>query len=111
MAGYLQVSTATDSRETAERLARSAVSARLAAGAQITGPVSSAFWHLGEFGFGEEWQLVLKTVEERYPELEAHLLQHHPWDNPEVTAVSIVTGSEAYLAWLRRTTEVEPIGG
>ncbi|MGH2600305.1 MAG: divalent-cation tolerance protein CutA [Dehalococcoidia bacterium] len=107
MMGYLQVSTATESREAAEALARSAVEARLAAGAQIVGPVVSAFWHLGEFGTGEEWQLLLKTTEDRYAALEAHLLQHHSWRNPEISAVPIVAGSDAYLAWIQRTTEPE----
>jgi periplasmic divalent cation tolerance protein len=100
MTDYLQVSTATATREAAVQLARSAVSLRLAAGAQVIGPVVSAFWHLGEFGTGEEWQLLLKTRADHYDRLEAHLLEHHPWDNPEIVAVSIVVGSAAYLRWL-----------
>ncbi|MGH3728975.1 MAG: divalent-cation tolerance protein CutA [Micromonosporaceae bacterium] len=92
------------SRAEAQELARTAVAGRLAAGAQIIGPVASVFWHLGELGTGEEWQLLLKTTEERYAELEAHLVEQHPWTNPEVCAVRIVEGSEPYLAWLERTT-------
>lgn len=78
----------------------SVVSGRLAAGAQITGPVTGVFWHLGELGEGEEWQLLLKTTTARYPELEEHLIEHHPWDNPEVCAVAIAHGSEEYLRWI-----------
>jgi periplasmic divalent cation tolerance protein len=62
------------------------------------------FWHLGEFGTGEEWQLLLKTTAERYPKLEAHLEEHHPWDKPEVVALPIVAGSEAYLRWVAEST-------
>jgi periplasmic divalent cation tolerance protein len=100
MTDYLQVSTATETREAAVQLAQSAVSSRLAAGAQVIGPVISAFWHLGEFGTGEEWQLLLKTRADHYDLLEAHLRKHHPWDNPEIVAVSIIAGSAAYLRWL-----------
>lgn len=75
----------------------------LAAAAQVFGPVTSVFWHKGEFGEGEEWQVLLKTTETRYAELEAHLIAEHPWDNPEVTAVQL-HGSAAYLAWIDRTT-------
>lgn len=100
MTDHLQVSTATETREAAVELARSAVASRLAAGAQVIGPVISAFWHLGEFGTGEEWQLLLTTRVDHYERLEAHLLRHHPWDNPEIVAVSIVAGSAAYLRWL-----------
>ncbi|UUN27040.1 divalent-cation tolerance protein CutA [Streptomyces sp. FIT100] len=105
MTGFVQVSTATPTREQAVQLAQSVVKERLAAGAQIIGPVTSVFWHLGEFGTGEEWQLLLKTRAERYPELEAHLIKNHPWDNPEVAAVPIVSGAEACLRWLSENTE------
>lgn len=102
---YLQVTTVADSQEVAERLARSAVAARLAASAQVLGPVTSIYWHLGELGTGQEWQTVLKTTASRYPELRDHLLSEHPWDNPEITAVEMVGASDAYFEWLKRTVE------
>lgn len=81
-----------------------AVEAGLAAGAQVIGPVVSVFWHEGENGEGEEWQVVFKTTDARFNELESYLLENHPWNNPEVTAVQIVTGSADYLTWVERTT-------
>ena len=104
MADFFQVSTATPTREQAVELARSIVSERLAAGAQIIGPVISAFWHDGQFGTGEEWQLLLKTTRARYPELQAHILEHHPWQRPEVAAVPIETGSKDCLEWIAAHT-------
>ncbi|MEU8928802.1 divalent-cation tolerance protein CutA [Streptomyces sp. NPDC048409] len=104
MADYLTVSTATETREQALTLAQSAVGARLAAGAQIIGPVTSVFWHAGEFGTSEEYQLLLKTTAARYPELEAHLLEQHPWDSPEVCATEIVRGAAGSLGWIDRAT-------
>lgn len=104
MSDYLQVSTTTDSRETAARLAGSAVATQLAAGAQVYGPVASYFWHGGEPGEGEEWQVLLKTTAERYVELEAHLIAQHTWQDPEVTAVPLAAGSKPYLGWLTRMT-------
>ncbi|MEU6201207.1 divalent-cation tolerance protein CutA [Streptomyces sp. NPDC047061] len=104
MPDYLTVSTATETREQAVALAQSAVQGRLAAGTQIIGPVTSVFWHAGEFGTSEEYQLLLKTTGSRYPELEAHLIEHHPWDNPEVCATEIVQGTAGYLGWVDRTT-------
>ncbi|MFE8910860.1 divalent-cation tolerance protein CutA [Streptomyces globisporus] len=101
MTDYVQVSTATPTRDEAVALAGPAVQRRLAAGAQIVGPVTSVFWHLGEYGTGEEWQLLLKTTTERYPELEAYLLAAHPWDSPEVCAVPIVAGADRCLGWIR----------
>ncbi|MFI6343991.1 divalent-cation tolerance protein CutA [Streptomyces sp. NPDC050560] len=103
MADYVQVSTATETRDQAVALAQSAVRGHLAAGAQIVGPVTSVFWHQGEFGEGEEWQLLLKTRADRYPALEAHLVEQHPWANPEVCAVPLLAGAEGYLRWVTET--------
>jgi|GEM_PF-6812348 len=61
------------------------------------------FWHANEFGTGEEWQVVLKTSAERYPDLEAHLLAQHPWRNPDISMVRIEAGTRAYIDWVDRT--------
>jgi periplasmic divalent cation tolerance protein len=95
---------AAPSREAGIELARGAVEARLAAGAQVAGPVASTFWHKGEFGTSEEWQVVLKTTADRYQELEDHIVARHEWTNPEITAVPFVTGLSPYLEWVERTT-------
>ncbi|NYV74400.1 divalent-cation tolerance protein CutA [Streptomyces sp. UH6] len=101
MTDYVQVSTATETKDQAVTLARSAVQARLAAGAQITGPVTSAFWHDDAYGEGEEYRLLLTTTAARYPELEAHLIKHHPWQRPELCRTP-VTGAPHYLEWIDR---------
>ena len=104
MAEVWQVQVAAPSKEVALELARSAVEARLAAGGQVVGPVTSVFWHLGEFGTGEEWQVVLKTTADRYPQLEQHLVEGHEWKNPEITAIPLAAGLAPYLEWVERTT-------
>jgi periplasmic divalent cation tolerance protein len=104
MTELLTVSTATPSQESALRLAESAIAAGLAAGGQVTGPVASVFWHKGEFGQGEEWVISFKTSAARYAELEAHVIEHHEWQNPEVTAVPLARASAAYVEWVERVT-------
>ncbi|TMR06954.1 divalent-cation tolerance protein CutA [Actinomadura soli] len=100
----MQVSTTTANREAGMSLIRSAVGARLAASGQVVGPAGAAFRYLEELGTGEEWQVFLRTTSDRYAELEAHLIEHHSWDNPEVTYTRIDGGSAAYLQWLKRET-------
>ena len=104
MAEFLLVWTAAGDRESAVELLRSAVRERLAASGQVTGPMATAFWHVGEFGEGEEWQVLLKTTGDRYAELQAHPIERHPWQNPEVSAVTISEGSAPYLEWVSRAT-------
>lgn len=107
MTSYVQVSTATPARQDAVTLARGAVKGRLAAGAQVIGPVVSVFWHLGDFGEGEEYRLLLSTTADRYPELERYLLEAHPWDNPEVVAVPITHGAARCLDWISKSVSPE----
>jgi periplasmic divalent cation tolerance protein len=102
MAEYLVVSTTAGSRESAADLLRLAVRERLAASGQVFGPALSAFWHLGEFGEGEEWQVLLKTEADRYPNLKARLIESHPRDNPEVTAFRIGAGASRQVRGRRR---------
>ncbi|MEW2382311.1 divalent-cation tolerance protein CutA [Micromonospora sp. NPDC047707] len=100
---YVQVSTAVQSRDDAMKLARAGVAGRLAASAQVVGPVGSVFWHRGELGEGEEWQVIFYTTAELYDAIESWLGEDHPWDNPQVTAVPILRGSPGYLSWITRT--------
>jgi periplasmic divalent cation tolerance protein len=100
---FIEVSTAAGSKEIAVDLARLAVGAKLAAGAQIVGPTTSVFWHLGEFGTGEEWRLLLRTHESCYDEIESLLTENHPWKNPEILVTRVAAGSHDYLTWLRKT--------
>jgi periplasmic divalent cation tolerance protein len=102
---YLQVQTTTDSRAEAVELGRDAVRARLAACAQVTGPVLSSYWWEGDLERAEEWTLLLKLPASRYQELADFLTQRHSYDEPEIVATPIVAGSAAYLSWMEEVTQ------
>jgi periplasmic divalent cation tolerance protein len=101
---YLQVQTTTDSRAEAMDLARAAVEARLAACAQVAGPVASTYWWDDGLERAEEWTLTLKLPSDRYQELAEFLTQRHSYDEPEIIATAIVAGSPAYLGWIDEET-------
>jgi periplasmic divalent cation tolerance protein len=103
-ARYLHVQTTTDSRAEAMELAHDAVAARLAACAQVAGPVASTFWWEDGIERAEEWLLMLKLTADRYDELAAFLLERHSYDEPEIIATPIVTGSAGYLDWINEET-------
>jgi periplasmic divalent cation tolerance protein len=100
----VQVTTTTDSAEEAASLARSVVEARLAACAQVSGPITSTYWWEGDVQTATEWQCVFKTAADRLDALRAHLEAEHPYDTPEIVATAIAGGSAAYLDWLRAET-------
>jgi periplasmic divalent cation tolerance protein len=96
----LQVTTTTPAEELAQRIAESAVAERLAACAQVHGPIQSTFRWQGELDRATEWSCVLKTTAGRYPALEARIRALHPYEVPEIVATE-VTGSDAYLRWIQ----------
>jgi periplasmic divalent cation tolerance protein len=99
-ARYLQVQTTTDSRAEAMELAHDAVAARLAACAQVAGPIASTYWWEEGLERAEEWLVMLKLPADRYQQLADFLTEHHSYDEPEIVATPIVAGLSAYLRWL-----------
>jgi periplasmic divalent cation tolerance protein len=81
------------------------VEARLAACAQVAGPVVSSYWWEGDLERAEEWLLLLKLPATRYQELAEFLTQRHSYDEPEIVATPIVAGSAAYLSWIEEVTQ------
>jgi periplasmic divalent cation tolerance protein len=113
-ADYLQVQTTTDSRAEAMELARCAVESRLAACAQVAGPITSSYWWDDGVERAEEWLVMLKLPVDRYDELAAFLAERHSYDEPEIVATPIIAGSEGYLSWIRdetRPRSAEGTGG
>ncbi|MFD5427433.1 divalent-cation tolerance protein CutA [Streptomyces sp. NPDC127084] len=104
----LVVLTTTGSAEQAEALARGAVEARLAACAQVSGPVASVYHWQGAVETGQEWQILFKTTEDHYDALEAHLKERHAYETPEIIATPVVRGSAAYLEWIAAETATPP---
>lgn len=107
-ASYLQVQTTTDSRAEAIELARVAVESRLAAYAQVAGPMSSTYWWDGEVERAEEWLVMLKLPADRYDELADLLTERHSYDEPEIVATPIIRGSASYLTWITEETRPRP---
>src|SRR4051812_28782306 len=99
-----QVVTTVDSHSAAQELARGAVEARLAACAQLVGPIESVYRWQGDISAAPEWQVVFKTTTDRYAELEAHLSAEHGYEVPEILCIPISAGAPAYLGWLSAET-------
>ncbi|MGD3106383.1 MULTISPECIES: divalent-cation tolerance protein CutA [unclassified Streptomyces] len=103
-ARFLTVMTTTDSEQKAERLARGAIEARLAACAQISAPVTSVFRWDGAVETNQEWQVLFKTASTRYAALESYLLAAHDYETPEIIATPVTHGGAGYLAWVAEET-------
>lgn len=88
------------SRQVADDLGRAAVDARLAACAQVSGPIRSTYRWRGEVAQADEWLCTCKTAATQVGALAALVRRLHPYDMPEVVVVPVVAGDPAYLAWV-----------
>jgi periplasmic divalent cation tolerance protein len=104
MAELVQVLTTIDSRAGALHLARAAVDARMAACAQVVGPIVSVYRWEGQVEEAEEFLLLLKTPLSRRDTLTEFLRANHPYDTPEITAVPSSFTDDRYLAWAEAET-------
>ena len=102
MSEFIQVMTAIGSRDDAQKIAEATVGKRLAACAQVIGPITSTYWWQGAMEAAEEWLCLVKTRKDLYKELEQAIREAHPYDEPEILAIPVVAGSQGYLAWVER---------
>jgi periplasmic divalent cation tolerance protein len=100
-----QVSLTTGSAEEAQRLGAMAVEGRLAACAQVSGPISSTYrWH-GSVETAVEWVCTLKTTATLVKRLTEALAEAHSYDVPEILATRIDGGDPRYLDWIGAETD------
>jgi periplasmic divalent cation tolerance protein len=100
----LVLCTAPATGDAAVKLARGIVEGGLAACVNIVPGLRSFYTWKGAVNDDAEVQLLIKTRRGRYPDLEKHIRENHPYEVPEVIAIPIERGSEAYLSWLREQT-------
>ncbi len=80
------------------------VERRLAACAQVVGPITSTYRWEGKVEEAEEWLVLLKTTADLFDELAAGVREVHSYDVPEIIAVPVQEGSADYLAWITQET-------
>jgi len=89
-------------------MAEGIVDAELAACVNIVPGLTSIYQWQGERKQGTEELLLIKTTNAAYQALQQHIIDSHPYELPEVIAVSIDTGLPAYLDWVRESCALTP---
>ena len=85
---------------TARRLAKSALAARLIACANLVPRIESHYWWRGKLEHGSEVLLILKTTRQSLGKLERLIVREHPYDTPEFIVLPLSAGTKRYLDWL-----------
>lgn len=97
--GSIAVLTSIDSPERARAIATALVERRLAACVQISAIESVYSWQ-GTVQNDREYRVLVKTVSERYPEVEAAIRELHTYDLPAIYALDVAEIFEPYAEWV-----------
>jgi periplasmic divalent cation tolerance protein len=91
-----------DSEEEAARIARVLVERGLASCVNILPQARSIYRWKNKIEDAREFVLLIKSRRDVFDALRTEIVKMHSYEIPEVIALPIVDGSDAYLAWLDR---------
>ncbi len=101
----LVVLTTLPTSQSAAEIARVLVEEQLAACVNMVPAVRSIYRWQGAISDETETLAIIKTTTDRYDALAARLIVLHPYEVPEVIALTIHDGHAPYLAWLIGSTQ------
>jgi len=107
MTQFIQILTATGTKDSAERIAKSLVEKRLAACVQVFGPIVSIYRWKGQIESAGEWLCLMKSRKNLFNDIIRAIREIHPYEIPEIMSVPVLDGSEDYLAWLESELKEE----
>ena len=102
MTDKIVVLSACASPEEAERIARALVEKRLAACVNMLPAARSVYRWKGAIENEQETLLIIKSSRGHFDALRAEIEKMHSYEVPEVIALPMVAGAEAYLEWMSR---------
>ncbi len=92
--------TTLDSAAAAHKLAAGLIAARLAACAQVDGPITSHYLWKGKQERTKEWRIWVKFPAKNAKKIEAWLKTNHPYSTPQWLAVEVAAVAEPYRRWV-----------
>ncbi len=95
------VLTTTPNAEEAEDLARKIIEEKLAACVQVLPEMKSLYFWENEVQNDSENLLLIKTLAEKFAELERFIQAHHSYDVPEIVALESSEVSGKYFNWMK----------
>lgn len=103
-AEHLLVLTTCPDRSSATRIATALLEEKLAACVNQVPGIRSLYQWEGRIEHDDEVLMLIKTTGAAYGRCETLIREHHPYELPEVIAVPMAAGSDAYLKWISQST-------
>jgi periplasmic divalent cation tolerance protein len=85
-------------------LCRQLVDVRLASSAHVMHPIASVYRWDGTVHEAIEARAFLRSRRELVDQITAYVINRHPYDVPNITAVPLVGGNAPYLEWVHAET-------
>ena len=104
MTDAVLVLTTLPNADAASELAKTVVNEKLAACANLFPAVRSVYRWQAKLQDENEVLVLLKTRQEHFERLKSRILELHPYEVPEVLAIPVEQGYQAYLDWLATET-------
>jgi periplasmic divalent cation tolerance protein len=104
-AGFVVVLVTAPSAEEGRRIGRALVEERLIACVNVVGPMRSIYRWQDAVEEADEHLLVMKARAADVEALAERVRALHSYEVPEVVALPLTGGSEAYLTWLATVTD------
>lgn len=102
MSDFIIVLVTANSQEEADGIATDLVGSMLAACVNVIPGVTSVYRWEGQLQRDPEWLLVIKSRRDVFDTLVERVQALHSYEVPEIIALPLTGGSEAYLQWLDR---------
>ena len=99
------VITTVGSEEEANSLARELVGRRHAACVNILPIRRSVYRWQGKLCEDREFMLLIKSVEDEYPAIQAVIQELHSYELPEILSFSVRAGEQKFLSWLAESVQ------
>jgi periplasmic divalent cation tolerance protein len=90
-------------REEAEKISKALLNEKMIACANIIGPISSLFWWHEKIESAQEYVLLMKSRLDLFDKISEKVKALHSYEVPEIIALPVIRGFNAYLEWLDRS--------
>lgn len=101
---FIVIYCTTPSKDVAVKIADHLVPSKLAACVSIIEGLTSIYSWQGKIVKDQECLLIIKTNDKLFDKIRSEILAHHPYEVPEIIALPIQNGHDAYLHWMSENT-------
>ncbi len=91
-------------QQSAQKIADALVNQSCAACVNLLPGIVSTYRWQGKLCHDQETLLLIKTQQKLFASVESTIKALHPYELPEIVAVSMLQGSQAYIDWIKQYT-------